>query len=212
MNEPVEVTVNKLETVQVPCTYQVQVCKPETQTHTVKVCHYESQVRTCAHQVCEYHCEMRTRTCTVTECKYEQRTREVSYIVCEPRTETRNQQVTTCETAPVERTVQYTVMVPHTVEKKVQVQVCKLVEKTHSGSRLPALCASPAARCAAAGVRFAGFECSCQPKDSQYITAWHATSSARTPRKPIPGQSLPCKPAARAAVGAWCPACTVFVN
>ena len=71
VNEPVEVTVNKLETVQVPCTYQVQVCKPQTETCTVKVCHYESQVRTCTHQVCEYHCETRTRTCTVTECKLE---------------------------------------------------------------------------------------------------------------------------------------------
>ena len=78
VSEPVEVTVNKLETVQVPCTYQVQVCKPQTQTRTVKVCHYESQVRTCSHQVCEFHCETRTRTCTVTECKFEQRTREVS--------------------------------------------------------------------------------------------------------------------------------------
>ena len=64
-------TVNKLETVQVPCTYQVQVCKPQIQTRTVKVCHYESQVRTCAHQVCEFHCETRTRTCTVMDCKFE---------------------------------------------------------------------------------------------------------------------------------------------
>ena len=97
VNEPVEVTVNKLETVQVPCTYQVQVCKPQTQTHTVNVCHYESQMRTCSHQVCEYHCEMRTRTFTVTECKFEERTREVSYVVCVPRTETHNQQVVECE-------------------------------------------------------------------------------------------------------------------
>ena len=130
VSEPVEVPVNRLETVQVPCTYQVTVCKPVVQTHTVKVCHYESQVRTCAHQICECHCELRTRTCTVMECKFEERTREVPCMVYEPRTETRNQQITTCEMHPVERISQYTVMVPHTVQKKVQVQVCRMVEKT----------------------------------------------------------------------------------
>ena len=130
VNEPVEVTVNKLETVQVPYTYQVQVCKPQTQTRTVKVCHFESQVRTCTQQVCEFHCETKTCTHTVVECKFEERTHEVSCIVCEPKTETRYQQVTTCVLHQVDRTVPYTVLVPHTVEKKVQVQVCKLVEKT----------------------------------------------------------------------------------
>ena len=74
VTETVPVTVNKLETVQVPYTYQVQCCRPETRSCTVKVCHYESQVRTCSYQVCEYRCETRTRTFPVTECHLEQRT------------------------------------------------------------------------------------------------------------------------------------------
>ncbi len=47
VNESVEVTVQKPETVEVPYTYQVTVCKPVLQTHTVQVCHYENQVHTC---------------------------------------------------------------------------------------------------------------------------------------------------------------------
>ena len=130
VSEPVEVTVNKLETVQVPYTYQVQVCKPQTQTRTVKVCHYESQVRTCTHQVCEFHCEMRTRTCTVTECKFEERTREVSCVVCEPKTETRNQQVTHLRDAPGRADRAAPSWCRTRCEKKVQVQVCRMVEKS----------------------------------------------------------------------------------
>ena len=46
VTETYQVTVNKIETAEVPYTYQVQVWKPETRNRTVKVCHYENQTRT----------------------------------------------------------------------------------------------------------------------------------------------------------------------
>jgi hypothetical protein len=130
VQEPVEVTVNKLETVEAPYTYQVTVCKPVVQTHKVQVCHYENQVRPSTRTICEYHCQPCTHTYAITECKFVERTRQVPYTVCVPRTEYRDQQITTCEMRPSEREVQYTEMVPHQVQKKVQVQVCHMVEKT----------------------------------------------------------------------------------
>ena len=100
VNEAVEVTVLKPETIQVPYTYQETVCKPVVQTRTVKVCHYENQTRTCTEVVCDYHCEPRTRTYNVTECKFVERTRQVPCVVCVPQTTYRDVQVTHCEMRP----------------------------------------------------------------------------------------------------------------
>jgi len=143
VNEPVQVTVNKLETVQVPCTYQVTVCKPVLETRTVKVCHYENQVHPCTRTICEYHCVPRTHTFTVTECSFVPRTRQVPCIICVPKTEYRNEQVTVCEMRPVEKEVSYTEMVPHQVQKTIQVQVCRMVEKTVQVPACQPCCPAP---------------------------------------------------------------------
>jgi hypothetical protein len=97
-----EVTCRKPVMVTEPCTYTVNVCKPEQ--------------RTCKVQVCDY--------------TQEEATREVCYTVCVPKTITRTECVTTCKTVQVEKVCNYTVMVPHQVQKTVCVPVCKMVPKT----------------------------------------------------------------------------------
>ena len=93
--------VNKPQIVDVPYTYMVTLCRPETRTRTVNVCD------------------------VVTE----EQTRNVDYTVCVPKQQTRTRQVTTVNMVQEPRTETYSVQVPYRVEKDVQVQVCKMVPK-----------------------------------------------------------------------------------
>jgi len=102
--KPVEVICMRAQMVEEPCTYTVTVCRPETRTCKVRVCHYEQVPAT----------------------------RTVCYTVCVPKTKTWTENVTTCRQVPVQETRQRTVMVPHQVQKTVKVQVCKMVPKTVS--------------------------------------------------------------------------------
>ncbi len=97
--KPYTVCVNRPTFVDVPYTYTVTLCRPETRTRAVQVCKYVT----------------------------EQQTREVPYVVCVPKQETRSRQVTVMKYVPESHTENYTVQVPHTVEKEVQVQVCRMV-------------------------------------------------------------------------------------
>ena len=130
VQQQVPCTVMKPHCVQVPYTYQVQVCTPDVRTRTFQVCSYHQEVRTATERVCDYRCETRVNKVTVTECSYEQRTRVVPYTVCVPKTETRNEQVTTYECRAVPKTETYTVMVPQTVQKQIEVEVCHMVPQT----------------------------------------------------------------------------------
>ncbi len=98
----VQVTCMRPQMVCQPCTYQVTLCRPETRTCTVKVCHVEQVPMT----------------------------RQVNCTICVPQVVTRTENITVCRTVQEQQTRQYTVMVPYTVQKPVQVQVCKMVPQT----------------------------------------------------------------------------------
>jgi hypothetical protein len=130
VQDEVEVTVMQRQCVDVPYTYTVTVCTPETRTRMVKRCSYRPEIRTRTVRVCRYDRKTRTRTRQVTQCKLETRTRDVNYTAWVPQTRTTPHKITTYKCVPAERVQQYTVMVPHQVQKEVQVRVCRMVPKT----------------------------------------------------------------------------------
>ena len=87
MQEEVEVTCMKPQMVEEAYTYHVTVCKPETQTKTVKVCSYKDE----------------TRTRTVRQCSMVQEEREQEYTVMVPQTVEEEVEVQVCKM--VEKTV-----------------------------------------------------------------------------------------------------------
>jgi hypothetical protein len=95
-------TVMRPKMEEVPYTYTVTVCRPETRTKDVQVCHFVA----------------------------EQQTRQVQYRVCVPQQMTGTREVTTCRMVPEQKTATYTVQVPETVQREVSVQVCRMVPKT----------------------------------------------------------------------------------
>jgi hypothetical protein len=104
VTEEVPCTVYRPQMVEVPFTYPVTVCRPETRSVTERI----------------------PRTV------FETKTREVPYTVPVPRQVTRQVPVRTMRTVQEEKIINYTHMVPHTVERTVQVPVCTMVPKTIS--------------------------------------------------------------------------------
>ena len=75
------VTVTRPQMVEEAYTYHVTVCKPETQTKTVKVCSYKDE----------------TRTRTVRKCSMVQEEREHEYTVMVPKTVEEEMEVRVCK-------------------------------------------------------------------------------------------------------------------
>ncbi len=130
VTKQVPCTVMQAQTEDIPYTYTVNLCKPETRTREVQVCRLvaEQQTREVACTVCVAE----TRTCEAQICRMvpEQHSCEVQYTACRAEQHIGMRQVTTCKAVPEVKTASYTVCVPYTVQKQVQVQVCKMMPKT----------------------------------------------------------------------------------
>jgi hypothetical protein len=96
------VTVSKIEYVDEPFSYTVNLCRAETRQQTVNVTTYQAVARS----------------------------REVAFTVCVPKTMTGTQTVTSFRTETYQETVNTTVCVPVQVQKQVAVQVCRMVPRT----------------------------------------------------------------------------------
>lgn len=126
-----EVSVPVCRTVveEVPCTYTVTVCRPETRTRMVPVVEYETVTRTRAVRVCDYKYETRSKTYQVCKMVPQERAKQVQYTVLVPKQVTKTEQVVVCRRVPYEKEVNYTVCVPKQVRREVDVCVCKMVSK-----------------------------------------------------------------------------------
>ena len=98
----VPVTVTQAQYEDVPYTYTVTLCRPETRVRDVQVCRMV----------------------------LEQQTRQVQFTVCHPEQRSGMRPVTTCKMVTEERVALYNECVPYTVQKQIQVQVCKLIPKS----------------------------------------------------------------------------------
>jgi hypothetical protein len=116
VEEEVTVTVCRPQVTEEPYEYQVTVCKPETRTCIVNVCHMTTEVR--------------TKMCTVTEYETVTAERQINYTVCVPQERTWTQTVTTYKQVAEEVPCTITVCVPQQVEREVQVRVCQMVAQT----------------------------------------------------------------------------------
>jgi hypothetical protein len=126
----VEVTTYRREMEEVPYTYSVVVCKPETRTKMVTVCDYETQTRTRDVRTCSYRTETRSKDYRVCHWVTQEKARDVVDTYCVPVTKTRTVPVTTYKNVPREKTVRYTDYVSEVVEREVEVPVCRMVAKT----------------------------------------------------------------------------------
>jgi hypothetical protein len=101
VTEPVEVTRQRIEYVDVPCTQVVTRCRTEERTREVKLCKLTTEYVD----------------------------REVQYTTCRAETKTEEYQATVYKCVAEQKPQQYTVMVPYQEEQTVQVPVCHMVPK-----------------------------------------------------------------------------------
>ena len=130
VRKQVPYTAYERQWIEVPHTYSVTVCKPETRTYLEKVCEYRSETRTRTVRLCEY--------------RREERSRVVKYTICVPKKMIKTCTLTSYKCVPETRVEEYSVCVPYTVEKEVQVNVCRMVPKT---VRVPVCCGGSSNRC-----------------------------------------------------------------